>query len=64
MFGRSKRPVVDPTLAAAALEQTRNGMNRARANRPFVEQLRADLVAARQQNNFAARIRASWGEAR
>ncbi len=64
MFGRRKRTVVDPAPATEAREETRVALNRVRANRPFVEALRDELVDARQQNNFAARVRAAYGEGR
>lgn len=56
---RKRTPRPDPAPAQEAKEQTRRDLSRVQSRRPLVMQLRDDLVAAREENHFAARIRSS-----
>lgn len=60
LFG-PKAPV-DPAAADRAVERAERDLQRVRAQRPTIRSLADDLRAAREQNNFAERIRAAYGE--
>lgn len=61
---KRRRHEVDLVAATEALERAERDLREVRARRPLVDKLVAELTAARQENNFAARIRAAYGEGR
>lgn len=55
---------IDPAATDQALAGAEQRLQEARSRRGLVERIASDLLAARQENNFAARLRAAYGEGR
>ena len=51
---------VDPAIVEQRIERSRRDREFVDSRWPMIRAIAADLAAAREQNNFAARIRAAY----
>lgn len=51
---------IDPALVQKRIERSQRDHEFVQSRWPMIRSIAADLAAAREQNNFAARIRAAY----